>query len=492
MPLRAARAFLATSAAPSRAEASVGAVRMVGAASATWATPDGVPRRVGSSAARFSATAAAPQAVPSSPGSADRLSAPDAGADAADGPTPSSGVYPGDRILPFTSSLDPHPPSAVTPIPVFRLMDEEGRIRPDARQDPIVLELAEDRERLVRAYAWMVRVSVLDTVLYDSQRQGRISFYMTSSGEEATHIGTSMALQHDDELFAQYREVGTLLWRGFSLQQVCDQCFGNADDLGKGRQMPIHYGSRAHHFQTISSPLCTQLPQAVGAAYFNKVQGNGRVSCCFFGEGAASEGDFHAALNMAATQEAPVIFFCRNNGYAISTPVSDQYRGDGIAARGVAYGIHTIRVDGNDLFAVYAATKRAREIASGGGGAGTRPVLIEAMTYREGHHSTSDDSTRYRSADEIKVWRARSNPLKRLRAFLERKGWWSAEREAALVAEERKGVLAALATAEQKPKPDVSQLFTDVYKEMPASLEEQARGLDEHLLEHPGKYGGAH
>lgn len=324
----------------------------------------------------------------------------------------------------------------------------------------------------------------------ESQRQGRISFYMTSWGEEATHIGSAMALADDDEVFAQYREQGVILWRGFSLQQVADQCFSNIDDLGKGRQMPVHYGSAAHHFQTISSPLATQIPQAVGAAYFRKLEGKGNAVVCYFGEGAASEGDFHAGMNMATTQSAPIIFFCRNNGFAISTPVAEQYRGDGIAARGIAYGMHTIRVDGNDIWAVYEATKRAREIAVGADGSGTKPVLVEAMTYRESHHSTSDDSTRYRSTEEIEAWRTNANPIKRLRLFMEQRGWWDQASEDALRAEERKAVLTALATAESKPRPPVSELFTDVYGDavLPRHLEKQRLELDSHLKEHPDHY----
>jgi TPP-dependent pyruvate/acetoin dehydrogenase alpha subunit len=268
---------------------------------------------------------------------------------------------------------------------------------------------------------------------------------MQNAGEEGLQIGSAMALRDDDEIFAQYREAGVLMWRGFTLQNFADQLFGNRDDLGKGRQMPVHYGSARFHFQTISSPLATQLPQAAGAAYACKREGKGRVVACYFGEGAASEGDFHAALNMAATLECPVVFFCRNNGYAISTPVSEQYRGDGIAARGLAYGeawgwrrlrrrrwlrpsplagmvvrtkrapstrykfapfrtrsagMHVIRCDGNDVWAVEAATRAAREIASGAGAGGRQqPVLVEAMTYREGHHSTSDDSTKVGGQD---------------------------------------------------------------------------------------------
>jgi 2-oxoisovalerate dehydrogenase E1 component alpha subunit len=150
--------------------------------------------------------------------------------------------------------------------------------------------------------------------------------------------------------------------------------------------MPIHYGSKEHNIVTVSSPLCTQVPQASGAGYQYRIKGQDRIAVTYFGDGSASEGDFHSALNFAATLRSQTLFYCRNNMYAISTPVDDQYAGDGIAVRGVAYGMPSIRVDGNDLFAIYAATKAAREIII----KEQRPVLIEAISYRIGDHSTSD------------------------------------------------------------------------------------------------------
>lgn len=178
---------------------------------------------------------------------------------------------------------------------------------------------------LLRAYRHIVRLREMDTILQNAQRQGRISFYMTCTGEEAIHMGSASALDNDDPIFAQYREQGLLMWRGFTLEQFTNQCFSNDRDLGKGRQMPIHYGSRALNYHTVSSPLGTQLPQAVGAAYRLKLMGKPNVAIAFFGDGCASTTDFHAALNFAATLSSPTIFFCRNNGYAISTPVTDQY-----------------------------------------------------------------------------------------------------------------------------------------------------------------------
>jgi 2-oxoisovalerate dehydrogenase E1 component alpha subunit len=178
--------------------------------------------------------------------------------------------------------------------------------------------------------------------------------------------------------------------------------------------MPVHYGSKDLSYVTISSTLATQMPQAVGAAYAYKRAHNNLINICYFGDGAASEGDAHAALNFAAVYDVPMIFFCRNNGYAISTPTHEQFRGDGIASRSNGYGMTTIRVDGNDIFAVYNATKAAREIAI----KQSRPVLIEAMTYRLGHHSTSDDSTAYRSVDEMSSWSTNDNPVLRFRNYL--------------------------------------------------------------------------
>lgn len=337
---------------------------------------------------------------------------------------------------------------------------------------------------VLNIYQQMIRLSQMDQFLYDIQRQGRISFYMTSFGEEATHFGSSAALDFEDIVYAQYREAGVLMWRGFSYDDFCNQCYSNHLDLGKGRQMPMHYGSNELNFHTISSPLTTQLPQAAGCAYALKMQGKKNVCICYFGEGAASEGDFHAALNFAATLDCPVIYFCRNNKYAISTPAHEQYRGDGIAGRGVSYGIKTIRVDGNDLFAVYEATLEARRYAL----EHNKPVLIEAMTYRVGHHSTSDDATRYRSQEEIDYWTGDRSPMSRVRKYLEKRGLWDEVKEKEVRSTARKDILEAIKKAEAQVKPSRSELFTDVYDELTPNLKEQKRELEEHLAKYPDAY----
>jgi 2-oxoisovalerate dehydrogenase E1 component alpha subunit len=337
---------------------------------------------------------------------------------------------------------------------------------------------------LMRAYRHMIRLREMDTILQNAQRQGRISFYMTCLGEEAIHIGSASALNLQDVVLAQYREAGLLMWRGFTLEQFTDQCFSNNKDLGKGRQMPVHYGSRALNYQTISSPLGTQIPQAAGAAYRLKLAKKDAVAVCFFGDGCASTTDFHSGLNFAATLGSPVIFFCRNNGYAISTPVTDQYAGDGIVSRGPGYGMAAIRIDGNDIFAVHAAVREARKYAL----KHNAPVLIEAMCYRQGHHSTSDDSLRYRSAKEIQSFADRTDPIARVQKFLQRHDRLSESDVTDMKDEEKMAVIEAMGQAERKPKPALEGLFEDVYEEMPQSLKDQQQHLKAHLKKYPKEY----
>ena len=337
---------------------------------------------------------------------------------------------------------------------------------------------------LLRAHRQMIRLRQMDDILLNVQRQGRISFYMACRGEEAIHMGAASALNLDDPVFAQYREQGVLMWRGFSLEQFTNQCFSNVMDLCKGRQMPVHYGSRALNYHTISSPLGTQLPQAVGAAYRLKLAGQPNVAVCFFGDGAASTTDFHSAMNFAATLKAPVVFFCRNNGYAISTPASDQYAGDGVVSRGPGYGMAAVRVDGNDMFAVHAAVREAKRYALDN----NAPVLIEAMTYRQSHHSTSDDSSRYRGENEVEECAHSADPVDRVEAFLKRFHLMSDEKAAAIHKEERANVLEAMEKAENAAKPPLDELFTDVYSEMPESLRQQQADLEKHIAKYPDKY----
>lgn len=349
------------------------------------------------------------------------------------------------------------------------------------RNSSLAFDDTSSTNSLLRAHRHIIRLREMDMVFNDAQRQGRISFYMTCTGEEAIHIGAGSALDNGDHVFAQYREQGVLMWRGFTLDQFANQCFTNDLDLGKGRQMPVHYGSRELNYHTVSSPLGTQLPQAVGAAYRLKMQRKANVAIAFFGDGCASTTDFHAALNFAATLSSPVIFFCRNNGYAISTPTTEQYHGDGIVGRAPGYGMAAIRVDGNDVFAVNAAVREAKKYAL----KNNAPVLIEGMTYRLGHHSTSDDSTQYRSKEEIEDFSCRMDPLARFNQFVKRLGYYSDTDIANIKAEERAAVIQAMKKAEARPKPTRESLFDDVYHDVPSHLEEQRVALEQHLSKRP-------
>ena len=362
-------------------------------------------------------------------------------------------------------------------IPTLKILQDDGSEFTDAAAINL------NKETALHCYKTMQYIRVLDERMVAAQRQGRLSFYIVCTGEEAAVVGTAAALQSGDMIMGQYREQAALRYRGFTTEQFMGQLFGNETDLGKGRQMPIHYGSKALNYMTISSPLATQIPQAAGYAYGQKMAGKGECTLCYFGEGAASEGDFHAGLNMAAVQEVPVIFVCRNNGYAISTPTDEQYKGDGIASRGIGYGIKTIRVDGNDLLAVHAATVAARDFAV----TNNAPVLIECMTYRVGGHSTSDDPSGYRSKDEENAWRNK-DPIKRFRHWLLNKNWWSEDEENLLLEVYRTEILSVLKKVEKLPLQPLRTLITDVYEQPSAQLQEQYAELEEHLRQYPEHY----
>lgn len=362
-------------------------------------------------------------------------------------------------------------------IPTLQILQEDGSLYPGA----VAPEL--DRETALKMYHTMTFIRVLDERMLAAQRQGRISFYMQCLGEEAAIIGSAAALDDADMIMAQYREQGALRYRGFTLEQFMNQLFSNEKDLGKGRQMPVHYGSAAIHYMTISSPLGTQIPQATGYAYAQKLRGLSNVTLCYFGEGAASEGDFHAGLNMAAVHKAPVLFFCRNNGYAISTPANEQFKGDGIACRAVGYGMKAIRVDGADALAVYQATKMAREYAL----AHNEPVLIESIAYRLGAHSSSDDPSGYRSKEEEEKWR-KVDPVARFQAYLVNKGWLDLDADKASLDLLRQEILDALKVAEKIQKPALEELISDVYAEPIPELQRQYDALKEHIRKYPDAY----
>ena len=363
-------------------------------------------------------------------------------------------------------------------IPMLQILKEDGSFHKDADMPEY------DKELIVKIHDTMQFIRILDERMIAAQRQGRISFYLASRGEEAASVASAAALDFGDMIMGQYREQGALAYRGFTVEQFMNQLFSNEKDLGKGRQMPVHYGCSDLNFMTISSPLGTQIPQATGYAFGQKMDNSGKCTICYFGEGAASEGDFHAALNMASVYKVPVIFFCRNNGYAISTPAEgEQYGGDGIAPRGIGYGMKTIRIDGNDAFAVLKATQEARRLAV----EENEPVLIEAMSYRMSGHSTSDDPTGYRTREEEAEWQAK-DPLDRLQKWMMNEGWLDKDHVEAHHAEVKAKVLAALKESEKVPVPHIDELINDVYDQPTDMLKEQLDELKDHIRKYPDAY----
>lgn len=325
---------------------------------------------------------------------------------------------------------------------------------------------------LVRGYEIMLLTRHIDERMVTLQRQGAISFAMTSYGEEGCIVASAAALTLEDWLYPQYREDGVMFWRGYTPQQYIHHMFCNAKDSILGRQMPNHFGSRALNVVTVSSPLATQIPHAAGSAYGMKLQKKQTCTLVYFGEGTTSKGDFHVGVNFAALRHAPVIFFCRNNQYAISTKFSSQYASKDIAVKGAAYGITAIQVDGNDYFAVHEAVTLARKQCV----EGTGPVLIEAVTYRLGAHSTSDDPSVYRKDEEVEMWKGR-DPVLRLKRYLHAQKLWDDEQEKAYLAKVKAEVDEAIRIAKETPPPPLASLVKDVYFEIPERLQEELKEL---------------
>jgi 2-oxoisovalerate dehydrogenase E1 component alpha subunit len=332
-----------------------------------------------------------------------------------------------------------------------------------------------DATQLQVALRWMMLTRALDERMWQIQRQGRISFYIQSLGEEAVSIAQGMALRHGDMCFPSYRNQGLYLYRGVKLVDMLCQCLSNTRDMCKGRQLPIMYHSKAGNVFSISGNLATQFPQAVGWAMASAIKGEDHIAASWVGDGSTAEADFHHALTFAAVYQAPVILNVVNNQWAISTfqgTAGGQRRA--FAARGLGLGIPGIRVDGNDLLAVYSVTLWAADRARRGGG----PTLIELVTYRGGAHSTSDDPTKYRPKDEWASFPL-GDPIERLKQHLIAEGHWSDSKHKQLEEQLQAEVLAAwkeaqtFGTMTEGPFLDPATMFDDVYAELPEHLEAQ-------------------
>ena len=324
-------------------------------------------------------------------------------------------------------------------------------------------------DELVHCYRAMLSVRAFDDICLKLQRSGRSGFSIPNKGIEATQVGAASALTKDDWIFPSYRDFGMALYHGIPPVEMMHNMFGNAKDSARGRQMPVHFSwTEPIHFFSISSPIGTHIPQAVGAAKAFQVRGENKVCLASFGDGGTSSLGFHSGLNFAGVWKSPVVFLCQNNGYAISCPSSSQTASESYAIKAKAYGMPGVLVDGNDLLAVRAAVLEAVERARSGGG----PTLVECMTFRMGGHSTSDDPSRYVPKEEFEYW-AKRDPIEKFERFLEKRGIWTADLAEKLMTEVTTEVADAARDAEATPKPGLETVFSDVYEDVPDHIRRQ-------------------
>ena len=338
---------------------------------------------------------------------------------------------------------------------MLTLISPDGTVR-----DRLSMTLDETRQ----LYVDMVEARTYDHKCMAMQRQGRLATYAPFEGQEAAQIGAAAALRPDDWVAATYRDAA-LMWRaGYPWALLI------AGRTGDER------GGQAPEGVNVLPPSITvggHMIHAVGLAWAEALNGSDRVALTSFGDGATSEGDFHEAMNFAAVYRTPTIFLCQNNGFAISYPREEQTRSESIAMKADAYGMPGVMVDGNDVAAVLTVVGEAVARARSGGG----PTLIEAVTYRLGPHTTSDDPARYRDEDEAGEWRDR-DPLERVRALLERAGRWTPQWHAELEARSSQVVEAAVAEAEALPQPTAEEMLSRMYAEPTSALQAQIDEID--------------
>ncbi len=339
-----------------------------------------------------------------------------------------------------------------------RVLDPDGR--PQIDYGPAV-------ETVKRCYRLQVLARTLDEKAVRLSRQGRISTYAPLAGHEAVQTAAAVALDAEDYLFPTYRDHAMFLARGVPLRDVVLHLRGHGDYVDRREPDAVRTFPP-------SIPIATQLPHAVGAGMAADYQGDDAVALASFGDGATSEGDFHEAMNFAGVFDAPVVFLCQNNQWAISTPVERQTATPTIAEKADAYGFDGRRVDGNDTLAVYEAVDEALRRARNGGG----PTLVEAVTYRKGAHTTTDDPTEYRDEDDVPDW-LDVDPLDRTRQYLEREHGWTDEDDDAVREWAAEEVADAVDAAESHPGLDEDDLFAHVYEEEPDSFADQRAEMRE-------------
>ena len=365
---------------------------------------------------------------------------------------------------------------SVNPETLFRVMAVDSK--------PGKLPEGLTAEDIKRMYEGMIMIRAYDERQKNLQRSGRIGFCVTSTGEEAAQVGTAHALEANDWVYPYYRQYGVLLYRNAPMDVLTDHLYGNGQDLAKGRQMPAHYTHKKTHFVSSSSVIGTHLTQAVGTAMAARYRKDKSVTITYIGDGGTSSNDFHASMTFAGVFKPPLVLFIVNNQYAISLPVSRQCGAETLHSKGQGYGIPSIRVDGNDVFAVYQASREAYARARAGEG----PTLIELLTYRAGPHSSSDDPTRYRG-NEGDIWMGvERDPIARAKQYMQGLGLWTEAYEEQTWEAARTRINQSTVEAEKKSEPTWASLFEDVYAEVPPSL---ARQRDE-LLQNESDFEREH
>ena len=349
-------------------------------------------------------------------------------------------------------------------IEYLSILNEKGEL--DASLEPDIPE-----ELLLKLHRAILLGRKFDERLLNLQRQGRIGTFAPTSGQEAAHLGAVALLRPSDWMVPAFRETAAEIWRGRSLESVI--IYNNG--YNEGAVIPQDLNNLP-----VSVPVGSQILHAVGLGWAAKYRQTDDVAMTFFGDGATSEGDFHEGLNFAGVFQAPVIFVCQNNHWAISIPVAKQTRSKTLAQKAIAYGIPGIQVDGNDILAVYAAAKEAVDRARAGRG----PTLIECVTYRMTMHTTADDPKRYRTEEEVAKWRER-DPIVRYQKYLMDKGLLSEDQMARIESEVLKEIQAAVDGAEEQMKAfgDPIDMFEHVYARMPAYLKEQKEAFATEVAE---------
>ena len=336
---------------------------------------------------------------------------------------------------------------------LFQIIDNEGKII-NNKWFPKLKE-----EEIIKAFKSMLFARTADQMAVSYQRQGRMYTYPLNYGQEAISCAAGMVMREDDWLVPAFRELGAYLAKGVSLRDLFLYFMGYEDGTAfKG----------VKNIVPINVPIASQLPHATGIGYAIKYYKKDEIVFAFVGDGGTSEGDFHEALNFAAVWKVPVIFIIQNNQFAISVPISKQTVSVNLAVKAIAYGMPGIKTDGNDIFAMYQVLKEASDYCKQGKG----PVLIEALTYRKGAHTTSDDPTKYRTKEEEEFW-GKTDPLNRLRKFLEDKSLMSEEEEKKLIAQYKKEVDMQFTEAENYPPYKLEDVFKYTYTEMPDILKKQ-------------------